>query len=319
MVSKIPSELQNPEFQIPRLGFSVVYNSQTKRLNYFGGMDPIKKEFHNDLWELDQDGWKKIPINGNLPAERAFMGMVFDRRTNNLLLHGGLGSLGNIFGDTWTFDGVNWEIIDSSLSAYPRLGFSLTNNLKNETVVLFGGATPQGRYNIALNDTWIWDGIDWVQQFPATSPPPRSSGNMVFSPIENCVILIGGESERGGYDDAWLWNGTSWLERSSLSLKHVALESRAIIFDTNKNSLLLVGKKAVDQDIDAWILDGEKWRDKLLNINSHSNHGFTYNQLIYHPDWQTSILFSTLQERKIGENNTVLEGVNIWSEVVIID
>jgi hypothetical protein len=33
-------------------------------------------------------------------------------------------------------------------------------------VVLFGGYDGSGY----LNDTWVWDGTNWVQKFPATVP-----------------------------------------------------------------------------------------------------------------------------------------------------
>jgi hypothetical protein len=58
-------------------------------------------------------------------------------------------------------------------------------------VVLFGGqpqiSTPY------LSDSWLWDGSDWTEAFPSTSPPPRKSQLMVYDALRSQVVLFGGE------------------------------------------------------------------------------------------------------------------------------
>ena len=39
-------------------------------------------------------------------------------------------------------------------------------------LVLFGG-TFGGTLSTNFNDTWVWDGTNWTQKSPITSPPGR--------------------------------------------------------------------------------------------------------------------------------------------------
>ena len=71
--------------------------------------------------------------------------------------------------------------------------------------MLFGGGGPSG----ALADTWVWDGTNWNQQSPATSPAARDLHNMAFNPNVGAVVLFAGG---GGFNDVWSWDGTTWTQ-----------------------------------------------------------------------------------------------------------
>jgi hypothetical protein len=65
-----------------------------------------------------------------------------------------------------------------------------------------------------MNDTWTWDGSNWNQQTPATSPPARQRATMVSWAAGRVVILWGGVVG-GGFGDAWKWDGKNWSQISS--------------------------------------------------------------------------------------------------------
>ena len=71
--------------------------------------------------------------------------------------------------------------------------------------MLFGGTGPSGN----LADTWLWNGANWEQQIPATSPSARDLHNMTFNPDLNVVVLFGGG---GGLSDTWTWDGGTWTQ-----------------------------------------------------------------------------------------------------------
>ncbi|MDE1822448.1 MAG: PKD domain-containing protein [Euryarchaeota archaeon] len=77
-------------------------------------------------------------------------------------------------------------------------------------LVLFGGAAPGGVY---LSDTWIFQGGQWRQLHPATSPPARDliEGQMVWDPVDNYVLLFGGRSS-SNLTDSWSFRGGTWTE-----------------------------------------------------------------------------------------------------------
>jgi hypothetical protein len=66
------------------------------------------------------------------------------------------------------------------------------------------GAQP-GDY---FGDTWEYDGTDWTQLTPATSPTDRWGAELVwYSPLSR-LLLFGGVGSGGdvGQNDAWTWN-----------------------------------------------------------------------------------------------------------------
>ena len=81
----------------------------------------------------------------------------------------------------------------------------------HKVVVLFGGTGSGG----PLSDTWIWNGREWLQQFPVVSPPPRDSAGMTFDGGRQRVVLFGGEGLNFSLlTDTWTWDGSNWHRES---------------------------------------------------------------------------------------------------------
>ena len=86
------------------------------------------------------------------------------------VMFGGTASDGTPLGDTWTWDGTNWTQVfpahSPSARFEPSIAWSGGGSL-GDRLVLFGGTASDGT---PLGDTWTWDGTDWTQHFPTTSP-----------------------------------------------------------------------------------------------------------------------------------------------------
>src|SRR5204863_10121471 len=97
----------------------------------------------------------------------------------------------------------------------PREGHAMAYDPVNRVVVLFGGIDlSSGALNV-LNDTWIWNGGDWVQLAPVTSPPARSGHGMVYDAALQQTILFGGNgSVNATLNDTWTWDGSNWVKRN---------------------------------------------------------------------------------------------------------
>ena len=80
-------------------------------------------------------------------------------------------------------------------------------------LVLFGGDIIGTETWQSVNDTWIWDGTDWTQATPSTSPPARS--NAAMATLSGVVVMVGGADfeEAPVYGDTWEWDGAQWTER----------------------------------------------------------------------------------------------------------
>jgi len=76
-------------------------------------------------------------------------------------------------------------------------------------IVLFGGHTLVSGY---YDDTWEWDGVDWVQRTPAHSPSARFSHSLSFDSERAVTVLYGGFNDNE-FGDVWEWDGVDWIER----------------------------------------------------------------------------------------------------------
>lgn len=86
--------------------------------------------------------------------------------------------------------------------------------------MFFGGWTN----GIAYGDTWTYNGVDWVQQKPLTSPQARADNALAFDPILKSVVLFGGlasaceDCGQGRLNDTWLWGSHNWIQCKPLQL-----------------------------------------------------------------------------------------------------
>lgn len=94
----------------------------------------------------------------------------------------------------------------------PRSRPALAADPGADTVVLFGGYPKDPVVPAVLDDTWLWTGTDWVEQFPETSPSPRYRAEMAFDPLRGRVVLFGGRNTQQALDDTWEWDGTAWRQ-----------------------------------------------------------------------------------------------------------
>jgi hypothetical protein len=68
-------------------------------------------------------------------------------------------------------------------------------------VEIFGGG-----YSTPLqNQTWAWDGINWTEVHPATSPGARYAASMAYVPLDNGLVLFGGFNPQT-LDDTWIFS-----------------------------------------------------------------------------------------------------------------
>ncbi len=161
-------------------------------------------------------------------------------------------------GDTWTRDGATWHHA-TGIGPASRYLAALAYDSKRNVFVLFGGQTAKG----TSDETWTWDGEDWIQMSPAHKPPARRAAGMAYDPVHQVVVLFGGlipdQAEGREANDTWTWDGSDWTEmdagpgppskRQGLSV--ITAGDRIILFGGHVANALYFG--------DAWSWDGKTW------------------------------------------------------------
>jgi hypothetical protein len=120
----------------------------------------------------------------------------------------------------------------------------MTYDASRRLVVLFGGFVGQ---STLLGDTWIWNGSNWTQAHPASSPPAGHYLPMSYdSALGRIVLLDNGQT--------WLWEGATW---SRLPTTHSPTFDAGIVpamtYDAKSQLLALFGGSST------WVFDGRDW------------------------------------------------------------
>ena len=110
-----------------------------------------------------------------------------------------------------------WREVQPAVRPTGRVNPSMAYDQARGVVLLFGGHTGStGNPDRLLNDTWQYDGTNWTELHPATTPPPRELAAMAYDPIRERVVLIGGVIfAPGTTGDTWEWDGNDWTQFGS--------------------------------------------------------------------------------------------------------
>jgi hypothetical protein len=132
--------------------------------------------------------------------------------------------------------------------------------------VLFGGYVGNTG---AVNDTWEWDGTDWIELSPATLPSVRGGHALAYDGARGVTVLTGGHriDEFAMSDETWEWDGADWTLRSPAN-RPGARTFHAMAYDSTRGvTVLFAGLDfpAIGQGAetgDTWEWDGTDWTDR---------------------------------------------------------
>ena len=120
-----------------------------------------------------------------------------------------------------------------------RIAHAMTFDASRAEVVLFGGRLAVFPSNFA--ETWVWNGVNWVERFPVPSPPPLGGHTLAYDAVRARVILFGGFDD-GGFSRnfTWSWNGTVWAQLFTAT-SPPARTNHAMAYDSTHREIVLFG------------------------------------------------------------------------------
>jgi hypothetical protein len=181
---------------------------------------------------------------------------VYDETRRVVFMFGGGGA--GVKQDSWIWGSDdNWHQVFPSTVPPPRYHHAMAFDPVRGYAVLFGGFKDSNGIDM-LNDTWIWDGTNWTQVFPAHSPSPRIGPGMAYSPVSRGILLFGGQAQVGeggaatDKNDTWLWNGSDWIQLST-SPNPVPRGDVRLALDTSRNEVVMFGVMPLSYPSDTWV------------------------------------------------------------------
>ncbi len=219
-----------------RSDHAMVYDAARGRTMMFGGYSPGAKELA-DTWEWDGKNWVELKPATSPPA-RFVHAMVYDSARGRVVMFGGTKGK-TVLGGTWEWDGKNWALIKSTTSPPARSGHAMAYDSSRGRTVVFGGFfVPRHSY---LGDTWEWDGKNWMQIRPATSPFPQSWHAMVYDSDRGSTVMFGGQRPIVYFmADTWDWNGKNWSKRK-IATAPLKRQNHAMVYDSARGRIVMFG------------------------------------------------------------------------------
>jgi cysteine-rich repeat protein len=225
----------------------------------FGGSTIVGGFRHDlgDTWVSSGAQWvQQTPAVS--PSARSGHAMAYDAARGKVVLFGGAVATTQPFGDTWEWDGARWTQLHPAHAPPARSFHALAYDSARQRVVLFGGAdlgSPFGPFN----DTWEWDGTDWIQDTPATLPPPLQFPAMAYDAGRDRLVVF--DKDDFGFHQTWEWDGIDWHKRTSATVP--ALSGTPVLaYDARRALVVMIdgGEVSTEEGIVAeWEWDGADW------------------------------------------------------------
>ncbi|GEM_PF-1061375 len=182
---------------------------------------------------------------------------AYDRSRRQVLLFGGRAP--QFTNQTWIMQENQYVRLHPAVSPPVRIAPVMVFDESRQQVVLFGGQKSIGGPH--WDDTWAWNGTNWVELNPSTKPPARRGQGMLFDSVRQRIVLFGGGSG-DLFSDTWLWDGENWehafpVQSPPASIYH------GMVFQTHlsKGVVFGLGHPSVPASLRAstWTWDGSSW------------------------------------------------------------
>jgi hypothetical protein len=253
-----------------RIWHRMTYDSGRERVVMFGG-NTGANVLLADTWEWDGQNWEERTPSAAAPSSVDGHGMVYDEDRERTVLFGGRGSGAfEEIAETWEWDGSRWT--DRSLPAAespPRRSFfGMAYHRGRDRTVVFGGFVREATSVRFLDDTWEWDGSEWIErQAVGESPEPRDVPALVYDSDRDVLLLFGGRGQDfRRRSDTWQWDGTGWSELEPAGRVPGARGFHKMAYDEDRRRVVLFGGQTDDGSrlADTWEWDGatSTWNER---------------------------------------------------------
>jgi hypothetical protein len=190
---------------------SLVYDPTRRGLLFF-----VPSSWGGETGLYDGEVWRRL--TDTLTAESGIdhlfrPQMVYDSRRQVVVLQSIRGVTFELHGDKWQ-RGAEWESENKG-----RSGFGLAYDIARGVTVLFGGLQRERDENLefveqVLNDTWEYDGEQWIHVTPEQFPPARYGHAMAYDEARQVIVLFGGIDATGSpLNDTWEYDGDGWVQK----------------------------------------------------------------------------------------------------------
>jgi hypothetical protein len=243
--------------------------------------------------------WERIDTT-KMPAPRAGFSLTVNETNQVALFFGGYGYDAGVLNDLWLTDGSQWLELFTPHRPPERSNSSLVYDKDRQEAVLFGGASSVSGVTAYLDDTWVFNGKDWIKQLAQVSPSPRADASIVYDPDHQRIYLFGGsyslEKDTWKYNDTWAWDGSSW-QQIQLNNQPSIRDNAAMAYDPVHHNILLYGGASIAAPLnDTWIWNGEVWTEQQPVHQPGKDRILEYPQMVFDTNRQQVLMVGSARD-----------------------
>lgn len=233
-------------------------------------------------------GWDEL-TPANTLGDRFGHAMVYDQARQEIMSFSGSHVEDIVLNDTQVFSGGNWTERSPTRSPPGRVWPGMVYDVAREEIVMFGGFAD-GDVPFAegfRNDTWVWDGTNWTERNPTTSPPGREFSMMAYDSENARAVLFGGRNDTQVLNDTWIWDGTNWSQVTTATTPAARMHA-TFVFDPVRDVVVMFGGTDLvfNSRNDTWEFDGTDWTEIFPTASPpirRSAHGwFDRKRIVIH-------------------------------------
>jgi hypothetical protein len=209
----------------------------------------------------DGSKWVALPV-GNVRYQSG--DLVYDDLLRDVLfIH-----TGNYAGDRqvmWALDASDWHNLNNTSGptggAFQR-GAVAWDPLTSTLLAVLNPPGPG--FGTGVMETWAWDGVEWRQLRPQTSPP-AGYAQLAWDGSRRRVGMLLGQAEKDGHvPDAtdWTWDGRAWAQSHSAPVPSVSGYGALLSLPANGGLFLFASTGSGQYSLPGatWIESGGAWK-----------------------------------------------------------
>ncbi|MEQ8274245.1 MAG: hypothetical protein RMA76_05320 [Deltaproteobacteria bacterium] len=227
---------------------AMVYAPSLGGVVLFGGFSAAPDRHPlDDLWIWDGATWTEVEKSGAWPPARALHTLVYDPRSGNVGVLGGVDAepastsvdlVGEGLADAWWFDGTTWTETPTTADAPRGPGIAAGSLEHRGDVFALTGVVPEAEPR--ASQTFVVDAARWSDRTPSGAIPPQTGRqSLLYDSGRDLFWLL---TSSGSYPDfigeLWFWSDAGWrFVSDELPFR----ETRSAVFDDRLGQALLLG------------------------------------------------------------------------------
>jgi hypothetical protein len=205
------------------------------------------------LWTRRHGAWQpSVSAAGAVP--RDLVSLVHDTVNNQLVLFGGRQNQSQLLDETWVWtSSAGWLQRQPAVRPPARETALMAFDSARQRVVMFGGVGA----GFLLDDTWEWDGNNWLPVVTAARPVVFG-GSLVFDSVRSRCVLLG--LGLASQLEHWEYDGTSWLQLPAPPVPLASARGLTAVFDAARSEVLVAAFRDANwRLLGGWAWNGTTW------------------------------------------------------------